>query len=154
MSTPDKRAREKRKAERKREKDERRWERRERETAGVEIISAEEAAGTLPTIAEAMQDFEGGTLASPGEGAPTMPTKLFVGGLSYNTDNAGLRAAFEAHGAVVEAVVVTDRDTGRSRGFGFVTMADRKDAPGAIDKLHRSELDGRQIIVNVATERR
>ena len=57
-------------------------------------------------------------------------------------------------GEVSDAVVIEDRDTGRSRGFGFVTMADRKDASKAIDAMDGSELDGRTIVVNVATERR
>lgn len=85
--------------------------------------------------------------------APTIPSKLFVGSLSDNTTSAGLRAHFEPHGAIVEAVVITDRGTGASRNFGFVTMADRKAAPGVISKLHHSELDGYRIVVNVATER-
>ncbi len=55
---------------------------------------------------------------------------------------------------VSEASVVTDRDSGHSRGFGFVTMTDRKDAPRAIETLDGSDLDGRNIVVNVATERR
>ena len=56
-------------------------------------------------------------------------------------------------GVVSDAVIVADRDTGKSRGFGFVTMENRKDATKAIDALHESELDGRIIVVNVATER-
>ena len=55
--------------------------------------------------------------------------------------------------SVTEAIIVKDRDTGRSRGFGFVVMTDRKDASKAIDKLNGAELDGRNIVVNVATER-
>ena len=57
-------------------------------------------------------------------------------------------------GKVSDAAVVTDRDTGKSRGFGFVTMADRKDAAKAIDEMNGAELDGRAIVVNMATERR
>ncbi len=80
-----------------------------------------------------------------------MSKKLFVGGLSWNTDDAGLRAAFEAHGAVTEAKVINDRDTGRSRGFGFVTMTDGGD--DAIAAMDGTQLDGRAIRVNEAQER-
>ena len=74
--------------------------------------------------------------------------------MSDSTTSAKLRAHFEPHGAIIEAVVITDRDSGRTRNFGFVTMADRKDAPRTISALHQSELDGNLIVVNVATERR
>ena len=80
--------------------------------------------------------------------------KLFVGGLSWGTDDDGLRQAFEAHGAVSEAKVITDRDTGRSRGFGFVTFDDEDDAQVAIEKMNGTDLDGRTLNVNVAKERR
>ncbi|HBQ14086.1 MAG TPA: RNA-binding protein [Myxococcales bacterium] len=82
-----------------------------------------------------------------------MPARLFVGGLSYDTTAQTLKSAFEEFGEVADAVVVTDRGTGNSRGFGFVTMANRRDAPKAIDGLTDSELDGRRIFVNTATER-
>ena len=79
-----------------------------------------------------------------------MPKKLFVGSLSWNTDDDGLRAAFEPHGEITEATVVTDRDTGRSRGFGFVTFADDESADKAIAALNQTELDGRTIKVDAA----
>jgi cold-inducible RNA-binding protein len=82
-----------------------------------------------------------------------MGNKLFVGGLSWNTDDNGLRQAFEAHGAVSEAKVVTDRDTGRSRGFGFVTMGDASSASDAQGAMDGSDLDGRAIRVNEAHDR-
>ena len=82
-----------------------------------------------------------------------MGNKLFVGSLSWDTTGAALEEAFKAYGEVEEAIIVKDRDSGQSRGFGFVTMANRKDAPKAIEALHDSELDGRRIVVNVATER-
>ena len=153
MSTPEKRAREKKKAQKKREKEMRRWEKREQGPGDIEVVSAEDIAGGMRSIEEVMQELEGGGPAVS-RSAPSVPAKLFVGGLSYSTTNESLRAAFEAFGQVVEAVVITDRDTGRSRGFGFVTMADRKDAPKAINGLDGTELDGRSIVVNVATERR
>jgi len=82
-----------------------------------------------------------------------MSKKLFVGGLSWNTDDTRLRETFAQHGEVTEAKVITDRDSGRSRGFGFVTFADDDAAEKAIAALNQSELDGRSIKVNVAQER-
>jgi hypothetical protein len=152
MSTPEKRARENRKALRKREKEARRWERRERGPQEVEVVTAEDVTGELRPVEEVMAEILGGP--SQERSAASVPAKLFVGSLSYETDNRSLRSAFEAFGEVADAVVITDRDTGRSRGFGFVTMADRKDAQIAIKKLDGAELDGRNIVVNVATERR
>jgi RNA recognition motif-containing protein len=82
-----------------------------------------------------------------------MGKKLFVGGLSFNTDDAGLKAAFAAFGDVTEAKVVTDRDSGRSRGFGFVTMADEAAADKAIAEMNSKVLDGRTLNVSVARTR-
>jgi len=82
-----------------------------------------------------------------------MSKKLFVGSLSWDTNDSGLRAAFEAHGEVTEATVISDRDTGRSRGFGFVTFADDEAADKAIAALNQTELDGRTIKVDVAQAR-
>jgi RNA recognition motif-containing protein len=79
-----------------------------------------------------------------------MAVKLFVGGLSFSTSSARLREAFEAIGSVESADVVMDRDTGRARGFGFVTMATSEDATRAVETLNGSTLDGRQIKVEVA----
>lgn len=76
-----------------------------------------------------------------------MSTKLFVGGLSWNTDDSGLRAAFESYGEVVQAKVIKDRDTGRSRGFGFVTFGTADDAQRAQDSMDGAELDGRTLKV-------
>lgn len=82
-----------------------------------------------------------------------MSKKLFVGGLSWGTTDDGLRQAFERFGEVLEAKVVTDRETGRSRGFGFVTFADGQAAGAAIAEMDGTELDGRSINVNEARER-
>jgi RNA recognition motif-containing protein len=82
-----------------------------------------------------------------------MSNKLFVGGLSWGTDDHALRSAFEAYGAVTEAKVISDRDTGRSRGFGFVTFSDAKDAAAAIAAADGTDLDGRTIRVNLAEEK-
>jgi len=83
-----------------------------------------------------------------------MSKRLFVGGLSWNTDDHGLREAFESFGEVTDAKVITERDTGRSRGFGFVTLADVAAADEAIAQMDGSTLDGRSIRVNEAQERR
>lgn len=83
-----------------------------------------------------------------------MSKKLFVGGLSWDTTDQSLRAAFEAYGAVREARVILDRDTGRSRGFGFVSYDDDAAALDAIEKMNGALLDGRTIRVNEAEERR
>jgi RNA recognition motif-containing protein len=79
-----------------------------------------------------------------------MSKKLFVGSLSWGTDDETLREAFAVHGEIVEAVVITDRDTGRSRGFGFVTFEDDEAADKAMAALNGTELDGRAIRVDVA----
>ncbi len=75
---------------------------------------------------------------------------IYVGNLSYNTTEGDLRGAFESHGEVVSAAVISDRDTGRSKGFGFIEMADSEQAKSAISALDGSDLDGRQIKVNEA----
>jgi RNA recognition motif-containing protein len=82
-----------------------------------------------------------------------MGKKLFVGGLSWDTTDESLQRAFEPYGEISEAKVITDRDTGRSRGFGFVTFAQDEDAKTAISKMHGTSLDGRNITVNEAQER-
>ena len=81
-----------------------------------------------------------------------MSNKLFVGGLAWATDEAGLKAAFSKYGEVVEAKVVTDRDTGRSRGFGFVTFSDAESASKACE-LNGAELDGRELRVDIANDK-
>ncbi|MBM4250763.1 MAG: RNA-binding protein [Deltaproteobacteria bacterium] len=82
-----------------------------------------------------------------------MSKKLFVGGLSWGTDDEGLRQAFAKFGQISEAKVITDRETGRSRGFGFITFASDSDAQSAMSEMDGKELDGRTIKVNEAQER-
>ncbi len=82
-----------------------------------------------------------------------MSNKLFVGGLSWDTNDGGLRAAFERFGQVTEAKVITDRDTGRSRGFGFVSYTDASAARTAMEEMNGAELDGRNLRVNEAQDR-
>ncbi|MFH0818846.1 MAG: RNA-binding protein [Patescibacteria group bacterium] len=79
-----------------------------------------------------------------------MNKKLYVGGISYSTQEAGLREAFSQAGSVVEAVIIMDRATGRSKGFGFVEMSTEEEAQTAIDMWHGKELDGRKLTVNEA----
>lgn len=153
MSTSEKRAREDKLNQKRREKESRRRDKRDAPRSGPELTTAADINGPLRSIDEVMQSLMQGGSTVQRSAAP-LPTKLFVGSLSDNTNNARLRAHFEAYGAIAEAVVITDRDTGRTRNFGFVTMVDRKDAPAAINALHGSELDGARIVVNVATERR
>ncbi|MBI4246022.1 MAG: RNA-binding protein [Candidatus Rokubacteria bacterium] len=79
-----------------------------------------------------------------------MATKLFVGGLPFTTSNDTLREMFAEAGAVESASVVTDRDTGRSRGFGFVEMATGEEADQAISKFNGHSLEGRRLQVERA----
>ncbi|HEY4496931.1 MAG TPA: RNA-binding protein [Candidatus Paceibacterota bacterium] len=79
-----------------------------------------------------------------------MAKKLYVGGLSYSTNEDALRDAFAQAGSVESANVIMDKMTGRSRGFGFVEMANDEDAQKAIDMWNGKELDGRTINVNEA----
>ncbi len=82
-----------------------------------------------------------------------MATKLFVGGLPWAVRDDALREAFEKAGEVVSAVVIVDRMTDRSKGFGFVEMASQEEANAAMDMWHEQELEGRRIIVNEARPR-
>ncbi len=79
-----------------------------------------------------------------------MSQKLFVGRLSYNTTVETLQTTFAQAGTVVSAVVITDKMTGRSRGFGFVEMSSEEEAQKAIEMFINTELDGRTIAVSVA----
>ncbi len=78
---------------------------------------------------------------------------IYVGNLSYNTSESDLRTAFEAHGEVTSTAVITDKDSGQSKGFGFVEMSDDQSAKKAISALDSTELEGRQIKVNEARPR-
>ena len=81
-----------------------------------------------------------------------MAHKLFVGGLNFATSNERLRELFAEAGQVDSATVVTDRDTGRSRGFGFVEMGSAEEAEQAIAKFNGQEIDGRRLQVEKAKE--
>lgn len=82
-----------------------------------------------------------------------MSNKVFVGGLSWNTNDQALLDAFQPYGAIVEAKVITDRDTGRSRGFGFVTFQEAASAKDSITALNGKELDGRSLRVDLANDK-
>lgn len=82
-----------------------------------------------------------------------MATKLFVGKLSYDTTDATLNTEFAKYGTVVSAVVINDRDTNRSKGFGFVEMETAEAAKAAIDALDNKDFEGRTIVVSIAKPR-
>ncbi len=82
-----------------------------------------------------------------------MNNRLYVGNLSFNSSEETIRECFSAFGTVERVDVPTDRETGRPRGFAFVTMGSSEDATRAIAELDGSSLDGRQLRVNVAQER-
>ena len=82
-----------------------------------------------------------------------MGSKLYVGNLSYDTSNADLEQLFGQHGTVTEATIINDRDTGRSKGFGFVTMGSSDEAQAAIAALSGKDMDGRALTVNEAKPR-
>jgi hypothetical protein len=146
-----KRQREQKQQRKQQDKAERRLIRREQGPSEPEIVSAASVTGVLPSTDEAMRAI------AAREAAPrtvaSIPCRLFVGGLGSSISEAQLREAFAAFGPIADAIVMTDRGTGQSRGFGFVTMANRKDATQAVEALDCSELNGRRIAVNVAIDR-
>lgn len=79
-----------------------------------------------------------------------MAMKLYVGGLAYSVTDQELEALFAEHGKVVSAVVIKDRDSGQSKGFGFVEMAELKEGQAAVKELNGKEVSGRSIVVNPA----
>lgn len=146
-----KRQRERDKQRKKQEKAERQ---RQRGSAGeVPIATVDELQGGMMSIDEVMRGMTGESDEGEEKERKTVPSRLFVGGLNWRTTNEDLKQKLEEFGPVTDVHIVTDRDTGDSRGFGFVTMADRKDAAQAIRKLHGQELDGRTLVVRQATER-
>jgi cold-inducible RNA-binding protein len=82
-----------------------------------------------------------------------MASKLYVGNLSFNSSEDDLRRLFEKHGTVASIAVITDRDTGRPRGFGFVEMSTSEEAKAAIQALDGTSLDGRSLTVNEAQDK-
>lgn len=149
--SPAKRQREMEQARKKQDKADRRMAKRDRRPGGVEIVSAADVQQGLPSIEEVMRKLEHG--ASEPRQASSIPARLFVGGLAHEVTEDDLRAAFGVYGPVADCIVMVERETRTPRGFGFVTMENRKDAPRVIAALDGSELKGRRIAVNVATER-
>lgn len=82
-----------------------------------------------------------------------MAKKLYVGNVSYDSTDESLKAAFEQFGAVDSATILKDRETGRSRGFGFVEMSNDEEAQAAIEGMDGKDLDGRELRVNEARPR-
>ncbi|KAH9168240.1 hypothetical protein EDB89DRAFT_2221207 [Lactarius sanguifluus] len=82
-----------------------------------------------------------------------MSAKIYVGNLSWNTNDDTLRQAFASYGNIVDSIVMRDRETQRSRGFGFVTYSNQAEADLAIERMNDTELDGRRIRVNIANAR-
>ena len=82
-----------------------------------------------------------------------MSANIYVGNLAFSTGSTELEQLFAKHGSVTKASVITDRDTGRSRGFGFVEMESSDDAQKAIDSLDGADFEGRNLKVNLAKER-
>ncbi|PRP97658.1 RNA recognition motif protein [Enhygromyxa salina] len=153
-NTQAKRRREAERERKKREKQERARQRRAEGGGGIEIASVEDiqTAAVNATVEGVLAD---GTILSGEDqsAASGPPCRLFVGGLSWETTAGDLRKTFADIGEVVDAVIVMDRDTGDSRGFGFVTMVDRKVATKAMRELGGFELNGRSLRVDMATDR-
>lgn len=146
-----KRQREREKARKKKEKFERQREHRSSGGGDIPIATVEEIqGGNMMSVEEVVNSVHG---RSEGNERATIPTRLFVGGLNWRVNADQLRKKFEEFGPVSDAIIVTDRDTGDSRGFGFVTMADRKDGSEVIRKLNGQEFEGRTLVVRQATER-
>jgi len=93
------------------------------------------------------------TSGSRQEKGPIMGNKIFVGGLNWDATDDDLRDAFGASGTITDAVVVKDRDTGRSRGFGFVTYSSDDEANAAVAKFNGEDFMGRKLTVNEARQR-
>ena len=79
-----------------------------------------------------------------------MNSKLYVGNLSFNTTETSLRSAFEQFGSVTDVYIANDRETGRPRGFAFVTFSSEQESKAAAEKMNGTELDGRALTVNEA----
>jgi hypothetical protein len=146
-----KRQREQQQARKQQDKEHRRAMRREHGPSQPEIVSAASVVGHLPSTEEALRNMQ--RRAEAPRGVATIPCRLFVGGLGTVVTEAELREAFGAFGEIADCIVMIDRATGLSRGFGFVTMANRKEAGAAVEALDGSEINGRRIGVNVATDR-
>jgi len=150
-----KRRREADKARKKREKSERRQRNKELRAQGIDPDLDEEVFSPqdLPEVPLSEISVSGvAKRPKKEERGGRGQARLFVGGLSWDTGVDDMRRVFNTVGEVIDAIIITDRDTGRSRGFGFVTYADSDHAQQAIDTLDDTELDGRRLRVRPATE--
>ncbi|KAI7739561.1 hypothetical protein M8C21_014565 [Ambrosia artemisiifolia] len=114
----------------------------------VETYNGYDLSGRLLTVNKAAPRG-----SQPERRVVANPFKIYVGNLAWQVDNSQLEQAFSEHGKVIDARVIYDRETGRSRGFGFVTMASETEMNDAIAALDGQSLDGRAIRVNAAEER-
>jgi hypothetical protein len=146
-----KRQREQDQKDRQKDREMRRADRRERAAARAAAgIVGPEVGDPLPPLGDIEERPQ-----VEREAPPSMqPVKLYVGNLSFETTDADVRAFFAEHGEVIEVHMVTDRDTGRPRGFAFVTMANSAAAAKAMRETNGQLLDGRPLRVNEAEDRR
>jgi len=152
--TAGKRQREAARDRKKKDKEERLRRNRALRAQGVDpamIVEDDAGVQNLPEVR--LEDIVVSGVAPRGPKGSNGPRKLFVGGLSWDTGDEQLRTAFVAFGPLSEASVVTDRGTGKSRGFGFVTFEDPLHAAQAAKQMNGAELDGRRLKVNPADSR-
>jgi len=148
-----KRSREANRDLKKREKEDRLRRNRELRARGIEVTDDPldlESAAPLPEVK--LEDVVIGVASRPRRG-DFGPTKLFIGGLSSDTTTKEIQTAFAPFGEIVDAIVIADRSTGQSRGFGFVTYQSSAAADAAIKQMNGAELDGRTLKVNRAEAR-
>jgi|SRR5450432_475882 RNA recognition motif. (a.k.a. RRM, RBD, or RNP domain) len=148
-----KRSREANRDLKKREKEDRLRRNRELRARGIEVTDDPldlENAAPLPEVK--LEDVVIGVASRPRRG-DFGPTKLFIGGLSSDTTTKEIQTAFAPFGEIVDAIVIADRSTGQSRGFGFVTYQSSAAADAAIKQMNGAELDGRTLKVNRAEAR-
>jgi len=143
-----KRQREANRDRKKKDKEERLRRNRAMRSSGMDAPDEFGEVASLPEVK--LEDIIVSGVAPRGPKGSNGPTKLFVGGLSWDTEGEQLKEAFSRFGPLVEATVVTDRSTGRSRGFGFVTFEKPIDAATAAKQMDGAELDGRTLRVNPA----
>jgi RNA recognition motif-containing protein len=148
-----KRSREANRDLKKREKEDRLRRNRELRARGIEPTDEPlDMASAAPLPEVKLEDVVIGVASRPRRG-DFGPTKLFVGGLSSDTTTKEIQTAFAPFGEIVDAIVIADRSTGQSRGFGFVTYQSSAAADAAIKQMNGTELDGRTLKVNRAEAR-
>jgi RNA recognition motif-containing protein len=148
-----KRQREAERDRKKKEKEERLRQNRAMRAQGIDPTAEEPAEAGAPTLPEVKLEDVVISVPQRPKRASMGPTKLFVGGLSWDISTDDLRAAFSRFGTLVDATVILDRGTGRSRGFGFVTFENPPDAAAAVKEMDGKELAGRVLKVNQAESR-